>query len=158
MVGNGISGHPRAKPNPETRSLQSAVKVPEDALTHDWFADAPEQAEGDDYWAFAQLCSIAKQNIVYLSVGIIERSLIGSTVWCCNVVFGPDGRLLSKHRKLKPTGAERMIWHEGEDLNPAKDASGADAPGTDNMPVVPTPIGRIGSMICWESKSAYGGR
>lgn len=126
--------------------------MPEDALTHDWAASAPEQAEGDDFWAFARLCAIAKEHGVYLSVGIIERSLIGSTVWCCNLVFGPDGRLLSKHRKLKPTGAERMIWHEGEDLNPARDADGAVTAGTDNMPVVPTAIGRIGSMICWESK------
>ncbi|BEJ12691.1 hypothetical protein CspHIS471_0211510 [Cutaneotrichosporon sp. HIS471] len=105
--------------------VESAVKVPEDALTHDWAATAPEQAVSDDFWAFARLCAIAKEHNVFLSVGIIERSLIGSTVWCCNLVFGPDGRLLSKHRKLKPTGAERMIWHEGEDLNPARDANGA---------------------------------
>lgn len=129
--------------------------MPEDALTHNWLADAPPQAEGDDFWAFAQLCSIAKQNNVHYSVGIIERSLIGSTVWCCQVVFGPDGRLLSKHRKLKPTGAERMIWHEGEDINPAKEADGSAAPGSDNMPVVQTALGKIGSMICWESESAF---
>ncbi|CAK9785726.1 Nitrilase/cyanide hydratase and apolipo protein N-acyltransferase [Cutaneotrichosporon oleaginosum] len=131
--------------------VESAVKIPEDALTHDWATSAPEQAEGDDFWAFARLCAIAKEHGVFLSVGIIERSLIGSTVWCCNVVFGPDGRLLSKHRKLKPTGAERMIWHEGDDLNPARDASGAVVEGTDNMPVVPTAIGRIGGVICWEN-------
>ncbi|GMK59014.1 hypothetical protein CspeluHIS016_0700290 [Cutaneotrichosporon spelunceum] len=131
--------------------VESAVKVPEDALTHDWAASAPELAEGDDYWAFGRLCEIAKARAVYLSVGVIERSLVGSTVWCCNLLFGPDGRLLSKHRKLKPTGAERMIWHEGEDRNPERGADGTPTAGADNMAVVQTDIGRVGALICWEN-------
>ncbi|MEK6224188.1 MAG: nitrilase, partial [Thermodesulfobacteriales bacterium] len=47
-----------------------------------------------------------------------------------------DGSLLNRHRKLMPTNPERMIWGFG-------DASG--------LKVVDTPVGRIGTLICWEN-------
>jgi nitrilase len=50
--------------------------------------------------------------------------------------FGPDGRLLGKHRKLKPTAAERFIWGEGDGST---------------LPVFETTLGRIGGLICWEN-------
>jgi nitrilase len=50
--------------------------------------------------------------------------------------FGPEGKLLGKHRKLKPTGAERLIWGEGDGST---------------MPVFETELGRIGGLICWEN-------
>ena len=48
----------------------------------------------------------------------------------------PDGTLLGKHRKLKPTGAERLIWGEGDGST---------------LTVLPTPLGKIGGLICWEN-------
>lgn len=76
--------------------------------------------------------------------------------------------LLSKHRKLQPTGAERIVWSQGEAVNPSsapresrpekRDASGAtkstnvrEEEGDDNLPVVSTPVGKIGALICWEN-------
>jgi nitrilase len=50
--------------------------------------------------------------------------------------FGPDGRLLGKHRKLKPTGTERLIWGEGDGST---------------LTVLDTTIGKIGGLICWEN-------
>ena len=43
----------------------------------------------------------------FVAVGVIERSREpqGGTVYCSLLYFGPDGRLLGKHRKLKPTAA-----------------------------------------------------
>lgn len=108
-----------------------------------------------EYWAFQQLAQIARKYTLYLSVGVVEASNVGSTLWCTNLLFGPTGMLLSKHRKLQPTGAERTVWAQGEATNPTglKRERGQDEPRTtDNLPVVATGIGKIGGLICWESE------
>ena len=58
----------------------------------------------------------AREAGVYLCVGVIERDSTYSkgTLFCTLLYFGPDGALLGKHRKLKPTAAERLIWGEGD--------------------------------------------
>ena len=71
---------------------------------------------------------------VYLVMGAIEREL--GTCYCTVLFFGPDGRLLGKHRKLMPTALERMIWGFGDGST---------------LTVVDSPYGRIGSVICWEN-------
>ena len=48
----------------------------------------------------------------YVVMGVIEREL--GTCYCTVLFFGPDGRLLGKHRKLMPTALERMIWGFGD--------------------------------------------
>ena len=65
-----------------------------------------------------------------------DRVATGGTLYCTILYFGPDGALLGKHRKLKPTGSERLIWGEG-------DAS--------TLTVLETPLGRLGGLICWEN-------
>ena len=44
--------------------------------------------------------------------------------------------MLGKHRKLKPTGSERLIWGEGDGST---------------LTVLTTELGRIGGLICWEN-------
>lgn len=145
-------------------NIQSAVHVPSDAVGRDWLSTAPAQSPSDPFWAFKELAQIARKYALYLSVGVIECSNIGSTLWCTNLLFGPSGMLLSKHRKLQPTGAERIVWSQGEAVNPSsapradkRDAEGNTKTaqrieeGDDNLPVVQTPVGRIGALICWEN-------
>lgn len=145
-------------------NVQSAVHVPSDAVGRDWLSTAPVQSPSDPFWAFKELAQIARKYALYLSVGVIECSNIGSTLWCTNLLFGPSGMLLSKHRKLQPTGAERIVWSQGEAVNPSSapradkrdaegNAKGAQRveEGDDNLPVVQTPVGRIGALICWEN-------
>jgi len=83
-----------------------------------------------------RLSSIAKENGVYLIIGAIERDKTGSTLYCSILYFDPKGEFLGKHRKLKPTGAERLIWGEGDGST---------------LTVLDTPYGRIGGLICWEN-------
>ncbi len=82
----------------------------------------------------AKLGSIARQSGVYLVVGVIERE--GGTLYCTVVFLAPDGELLGKHRKLMPTGSERLVWGFGDGST---------------MPVFDTPLGRMGAVICWEN-------
>ena len=78
--------------------------------------------------------SVARNHGIHLVVGVVERE--GGTLYCTAAVFGPDGGLLGKHRKLVPTALERVIWGSGDGST---------------LPVVATPLGRVGSAICWEN-------
>lgn len=81
-----------------------------------------------------QLGVIAKQHSVHLVIGVIERD--AGTLYCCVLFFGPAGDFLGKHRKLMPTGAERLIWGYGDGST---------------LPVFDTPLGKLGAVICWEN-------
>ncbi len=80
------------------------------------------------------LGKLALQYGIFLSIGVIERE-IGS-LYCTQLFFAPDGQLAGKHRKIKPTGAERYIWAEGDGST---------------LTTFDTPIGKTGTLICWEN-------
>ena len=66
--------------------------------------------------ATEKLGEAARAAGAYLAIGVIEKETrFGrGTLYCTLLYFGPDGVLLGKHRKLKPTGSERLIWGEGD--------------------------------------------
>jgi len=80
------------------------------------------------------LATSARDNNIYLVIGVIERDI--GTLYCTVLFFAPDGRLMGKHRKLMPTAMERLIWGFGDGST---------------LPVFETPLGKIGSVICWEN-------
>jgi nitrilase len=82
----------------------------------------------------ARMGGFAAEMACHLVVGVIERD--GATLYCSALMFGPDGRLLGKHRKLMPTASERLIWGMGDGST---------------LPVLDTPAGRVGAVICWEN-------
>ena len=84
------------------------------------------------------MAGAAKKAGVYLVVGVIERDSTYSrgTLFCTLLYFSPDGQILGKHRKLKPTAAERLIWGEGDGST---------------LTTVDTPFGCVGGLICWEN-------
>lgn len=81
-----------------------------------------------------RLGAIAREAGVYLVIGVIERD--GGTLYCTALFLAPSGELLGKHRKLMPTATERLVWGTGDGST---------------MPVLDTPLGRIGAVICWEN-------
>lgn len=83
-----------------------------------------------------RLAAAAKAAGAYVSIGVSERDSVTGTLYNSNLIFCPDGTLAPVHRKLKPTGAERVVWGDAD---------------RGYFPVVDTPWGPMGSLICWES-------
>jgi nitrilase len=84
--------------------------------------------------AVDQLADVARENAIYLVIGVIERD--GGTLYCTVLFFAPNGDYLGKHRKLVPTASERLVWGQGDGST---------------MPVFDTDVGKIGAAICWEN-------
>ena len=82
----------------------------------------------------ARIAEVARTNGVILVVGVIERC--GGTLYCTTLTFDANGAYLGKHRKLMPTALERLVWGFGDGST---------------LPVFDTPLGKIGSVICWEN-------
>jgi nitrilase len=76
----------------------------------------------------------ASDGNLFLVAGVVERD--GGTLYCTALFFGPDGRLLGKHRKLMPTALERIVWGCGDGST---------------LTVLDTAIGKLGAVICWEN-------
>lgn len=81
-----------------------------------------------------QIAQIAKYYRVQIVVGVVERD--GGTLYCTVLFFSAEGQFLGRHRKLMPTGSERLIWGFGDGST---------------MPVFDTPLGKVGALICWEN-------
>ncbi|MFM9894081.1 carbon-nitrogen hydrolase family protein [Achromobacter xylosoxidans] len=80
------------------------------------------------------LAALSQRTGASLVIGVIERA--GSTLYCTALYFDPAAGLAAKHRKLMPTGTERLIWGQGDGST---------------LPVVETAAGRVGGAICWEN-------
>jgi nitrilase len=82
------------------------------------------------------IAEAARRNGLHVSIGVTEREEHGCSLYNTALLFGPDGSLLHRHRKLMPTGGERLVWGQGDGSS---------------LHVVDTSIGRVGTLICWEN-------
>jgi nitrilase len=71
---------------------------------------------------------------VYVCIGVNERA--GGTLYNTQLYVAPDGTLMGKHRKLMPTGGERLVWGMGDGST---------------LSVFDTEFGRVGGLTCWEN-------
>ena len=78
--------------------------------------------------------NLSKEISSYISMGITEKH--GKSLFCTQVLISPKNGLISRHRKIKPTAAERIVWAEG---------NGADL-GTQRISETV-----LGTLICWEN-------
>ena len=85
-----------------------------------------------------KLCRAAKSAGAYVVMGISERNAEASGASMYNTLLYVDaqGNILGKHRKLVPTGGERLVWAQGDGST---------------LNVYDTPFGKIGGLICWEN-------
>lgn len=83
-----------------------------------------------------RLEKLAKTENVYLVIGVTERVQSNGSLYCSVLYISPYEGLLGVHRKIKPTGAERIVWAEG---------------AGDSLVAFQTKIGKLGGLICWEN-------
>ena len=85
-----------------------------------------------------KLCKAAKKSRINVVIGMHERNTETSNASLFNSLLFIDdkGLILGKHRKLIPTGGERLIWSQGD---------GSTIRSYD------TSVGKIAGLICWEN-------
>lgn len=81
-----------------------------------------------------RLVQASREHNVSLVIGVIERA--ADTLYCTALLISPEEGLAGNHRKLMPTGTERLVWGFG------------DGSTLDTMD---SAVGKVGSVICWEN-------
>ena len=83
-----------------------------------------------------RLEELAKTENIYLVIGITEKQNTSGSLYCSMLYISPTDGLLGVHRKIKPTGTERVIWSEDDGKS---------------LVTFQTKIGKLGGLICWEN-------
>jgi len=85
-----------------------------------------------------KLCEAAKASKTNVVIGVHERNSesSGSTLYNTMLYISDAGEILGKHRKLIPTGGERLVWGQGDGST---------------MLSFDMSVGRVGGLLCWEN-------
>jgi nitrilase len=85
-----------------------------------------------------KLCDAAKSAGINVVIGMHERNTekSNSSLFNSLLFIDKEGSILGKHRKLIPTGGERLIWAQGD---------GSSLVSYD------TSVGQLAGLICWEN-------
>lgn len=85
-----------------------------------------------------KISSAAKKNKIYVAIGINEKNTEASSASLFNTLLYIDdkGKIIGKHRKLIPTGTERLVWAQGDGST---------------LNTFDTSFGKLGGLLCWEN-------
>ena len=102
------------------------------------YAELLDQAVTIPSVATDRLCEAARQAGAYVVIGMSERNAeaSGGSLYNTLLYIDADGQILGKHRKMVPTGPERLIWAQGDGST---------------LSVYDTPFGKISGLICFEN-------
>lgn len=82
-----------------------------------------------------KICDAAAEYCIAVHLGYSENE--NNSLYIAQSLIGPDGKIKSHRRKIKPTYVERSIFGEGS--------------GSSLFNVVDIPgIGKVGGLCCWE--------
>lgn len=122
-----LGGYPKG----EIFGTRLGYRLPEGREAFARYYDNAIDVPGPETEALADLATRCDATLV---IGVIERA--GSSLYCTALFFNPGEGLVAKHRKLMPTGTERLIWAQGDGST---------------LPVVETAAGTAAAAICWEN-------
>lgn len=122
-----IGGYPKGN----SFGTPVGMRKPEGRDAYRRYHEAAIDLDGEEVAVIAEATA---RTGAFVVVGVIERE--AGTLYCTALFFDGERGLVAKHRKLMPTGAERLIWGFGDGST---------------LPVIETPLGRIGAVICWEN-------
>lgn len=108
------------------------------AMLNDLYRQLVENAVSVPDESTDQLCKAAKDAGVNVVIGMHERNTekSNSSLYNSLLFIDAEGMILGKHRKLIPTGGERLVWSRGD---------GSSLTSYD------TSAGKIAGLICWEN-------
>lgn len=115
-----------------------AVPSGEESILNELYAELVANAVTIPSDATDTLCRAARLANAYVVMGMSERNAeaSGASLYNTLLYIDPQGQILGKHRKLVPTGGERLVWAQGDGST---------------LQVYDTPLGKIGGLICWEN-------
>ncbi len=126
---------------PAYRDRVWAVPAGEEAILNALYTQLMTNAVEIPSPATQRLCQVAKRARVHVVMGLTERNTeaSGGSLYNSLLYIDATGDILGKHRKLVPTGGERLVWAQGDGST---------------LAVYDTPFGRVGGLICWENYMA----
>jgi nitrilase len=85
-----------------------------------------------------RLCDAAEKAGTYVVIGVNERNseASDSSIYNSILYISRSGEIMGKHRKLIPTGGERLMWASGDGST---------------LINFKTEIGTLGGLLCWEN-------
>jgi nitrilase len=115
-----------------------AIPAGEEGLLGELYSELVANAATIPSDATEALCRAARSAGAYVVMGLSELNAEASRASLYNTLLyiDPQGQIMGKHRKLVPTGGERLVWAQG-------DGSTLDC--------YDTPLGRLSGLICWEN-------
>ena len=115
-----------------------AIPSGEEGVLNELYAELLSNSVTIPSDATDRLCQAAKHANAYVVMGMNERNVEASGASLYNTLLYIDaqGEILGKHRKLVPTGGERLVWAQGDGST---------------LQVYDTPLGKLGGLICWEN-------
>ena len=115
-----------------------AIPPGEEGMLNELYAELLANSVTIPSEATDRLCRAARLANAYVVMGMSERNAeaSGGSMYNTLMYIDGQGQILGKHRKLVPTGGERLVWAQGDGST---------------LEVYDTPLGKLGGLICWEN-------
>ena len=84
-------------------------------------------------YSVQRISEAARRNKIHVCASMSE--LDGGSLYLTQLWFNSNGDIIGKHRKMRVTSAERLVWGDGDGSM---------------MQVHETEIGNLGGLMCWE--------